>query len=88
MAFLVFGLLSAFMVMGVMPCHADIGQCQGSLNHTDCRCHSIPCHSPASPMPIAALSIVPYHPLEYHLTQKIIACSIFRPPELSLVPLI
>jgi hypothetical protein len=80
MALLVVVLLAAFMVTGVMPCHADACQCQGPLSHTDCRCHSIPCHSPASAMPIAGLSIVRFHPLEYHLTQTIIACSIFRPP--------
>jgi hypothetical protein len=79
-ALLVLGLLSAFMLAGVLPCHADSCQCQGALSHTDCRCHSVPCFSQVNAAPIAALSIAPYHPIEVRLIPKIFACSIFRPP--------
>lgn len=80
MALLVLGILAAFMVMGVMPCHADPCQCQGCLSHTDCRCHSVPCFSSVNAAPIAALANVPYHPIEDRLTLKIFVCSFFRPP--------
>jgi hypothetical protein len=80
MALLIIGLLSAFMLTGVLPCHADTCQCHDTLSHSDCRCHSVPCLPLVNAAIIAALSIAPYHPIEAHLTPNIFACSIFRPP--------
>jgi hypothetical protein len=80
MALLVLGLLSAFVLKGIMPADADSCQCHDTLSHSDCRCHSVPCLAVVNAALIAALAIAPFHSFKTQLTPKNFACSILRPP--------